>query len=225
MILLYRFCPWEWLWVKRFYFLKKKTFLIVAEQNKQDQKQMRGRKILVDSRRPQKVLTFHILLEQFEIQITRGQSGHFLCRWNTKCRNRLQKKKQDEQIIWRPKSNMTKSCPDQKCKIPNHLQTKKQNKQIIWTPNANETLPRKHIYTDQWSVTIFRAKNRPETSRSGRPCQCCKQEKCAEKVFLNDNLRMISWRGEKKPVKKKKGKRSFWGWLLNKRGKESWKGR
>ena len=104
---------------------------------------MRGRKILVDSRRPQKVLTFHILLEQFEIQITRGQSGHFHCRWNTKCRNRLQKKKQDEQIIWRPKSNMTKLCPDQKCKIPNHLQTKKQDEQIIWRPNAKWAVTQK----------------------------------------------------------------------------------
>ena len=199
---------------------------------------MRRRKILVDSRRPQKVLTFHILLEQFEIQITRGQSGHFHCRWNTKCRNRLQKKKQNEQIIWEPNSNMTIACPDQKCKIPNHLQTKKQDEQIIWTPNAKWAVTQKTYLHWTFSEPTIHLKclalvvhvNVVDKRSARRKCswtiiwEWFPEEKSRKKPMKkkkkgNRTLSMASWikeggKGESDFLKKKRKEKDLWEWLL-----------
>ena len=105
---------------------------------------------------------------------------------------------------------MSELSPEEKARWANHLKTKRKMSRYpenIFTP------------------TIFRAKNPPETSRSGRPCQCCRQGKFAEKVFLNDNLRMIFWRKEQKKTmkKKKKGKRTLGmtSWIEERRNRES----
>ena len=108
----------------------------------------------MDSRRPQKVSTFHICWSNLKFRSPEARAV-------TSIADEIQ----NVGIVSRRKSKMSKSSEDQ---------------------TQNEPLPRKH------NMNIFRANNPPEMSRSGRPCQCCRQEKCAEKVFLNDNLRMIS---------------------------------
>ena len=80
------------------------------------------------------------------------------------------------------KYKMSESSPEEESRWANHLKTKRKMSR----------------YPDIFTLNIFRANNPPEMSRFGRPCQCCRQEKCAEKVFLNDNLRMISRRKEQK---------------------------
>ena len=192
MILSYRFCPRNGFGWKELIF-KEKTFLNESRTSKIKSKWGGGGKSLwilgdlkkfrlstfvgaiwnSDHQRPERSLPLPMKYKMSE------SSPEEKAKWA----NHLRTKQQyDHSVSW-PKMQNTKSSPDQKARWANHLKTKRKMSRYpenIFTP------------------TIFRAKNRPETSRSGRPCQCCRQEKCAEKVFLNDNLRMISRRKEQK---------------------------